>query len=163
TPVGRCAGPSNHGHCPLITKEARVNSHQVKETMTRLGITEDQFRTLGLVPLVEVAWADGRVHFTERLALLRFAKKKGWLVEGGEALVEGWLKERPPEAFFDDARAALVGLLKDRRGLGNAFPEDTPSAVLTGCREVASSSGGLFGLRDSMVPEEDKALQRISD
>lgn len=140
-----------------------MNIHQVKETMSRLGIAEEQVRTLGLAPLVEIAWADGRVDFAERSAIMRFAKRKGWLADGGDALVEAWLKQRPADAFFNDARASLCALVRDRRGLGNAFPEDTLGSVLCGCQEVATSSGGLFGLRDPIVPDEDKALQRVAD
>lgn len=140
-----------------------MDVHKAKETMARLGIGEEQFRTLGLAPLIEVAWADGRVDFSERSAVMRFGKRKGWLGDGGEALVEGWLKQRPDNGFFADTRAALVALLKDRRGLGNAFPEDTLSSVLSGCREVAASSGGLFGLRNPIGPEEDKILGDISE
>lgn len=140
-----------------------MNSHQVKETMTRLGLTEEQFRALGLAPLVEVAWSDGRVDFAERSAIKRFAKRKGWLVQGGDVILDGWLKDKPSDAFYDDARAALAALARDRRGLGTAFPEGTLGAVLCGCRDVASSSGGLLGLRDPIGPEEDRALQRIAD
>jgi cytochrome P450 len=139
-----------------------MSTHQVKDTMTRLGIGEEQFRALGLAPLVEVAWADGQVDFAKRSAVTRFAKRKGWLADGTDSLVEGWLKQRPSPAFFDDARAALAALVRDRRGLGNAFPEDTLSTVLCACRDVAAASGGLFGLRDPISKEEDEALQRIS-
>ncbi len=140
-----------------------MSAHQVKEILVRLGISEEQFRTLGLIPLVEVAWADSRVDFAERSAIMRFAKKKGWLSEGGDALIAGWLKSRPEQSFFDDARTALVSLVRDRRGLGKAFPETTLGSVLGACHEVAAASGGLFGLRDPVATEEDKLLQQIAD
>lgn len=140
-----------------------MNPHQVKEVMTRLGIGEEQFRALGLVPLIEVAWADGRVNFLERSAVSRFGKRKGWLAEGGQNLVETWLKKPPAGAFFDDAREALAALLKDRRGLGAAFPSHTAVAILCACRDVAAVSGGLFRLGSSIGPEQEEALQRVAD
>lgn len=140
-----------------------MDAHKVKELMGKLGIAEDQFRTLGLIPLVEVAWADGRVDFAERSAVMRFAKRKGWHSDGGDALVEGWLKKKPEASFFEQTRAALVALVKDRRGLGNAFPEDSLGSVLAACQEVAASSGGLFGLRNPIGPEEEKTLEAIAE
>lgn len=140
-----------------------MSAHEIREIMSRIGVAEAQFRALGLIPLVEVAWADGRIDLAERSAIRRFAKRKGWLPDSVATLLDGWLKKKPEEAFFDDGRAALAGLAKDRRGIGAAFPEDTQGAVLCACRDVAAASGGLFGLRDPVAPEEDKALQRIAD
>jgi cytochrome P450 len=83
-------------------------------------------------------------------------------VEGGDELLDTWLSERPAGEFFDRGRDALADLLADRRGLGGAFPPDTLHAVLEACHDVAAVSGGMFGLRDPITPEEDAALQRVA-
>src|SRR5262249_26230297 len=127
---GMSTAPAPAENLQRSARSSLMNSHQVKEVMTRVGISEDQFRRLGLFPLIEVAWAEGRVQCAERSTLMRFAKRKGWLPEGGDALVDSWLKQRPSDSVFDETRAALAALVRDRRGLGNAFPEDTLSAVL---------------------------------
>lgn len=140
-----------------------MSIQKVKETLSRLAIREDQFRTLGLTPLVEVAWAEGNIDSRKRAAIQKFAKQKGWLSDGGDALLEGWLKQRPKDEFFEDTRNALILLVQDRRGMGAAFSGDTLADVLSGCHDVAAASGGFFGFKDPITPEEDKVLARLSE
>jgi cytochrome P450 len=138
-----------------------VKTSEAKQVMERLGVEADQFRALGLMPLCEVAWADGHPQLAERFVIERFAKKKGWLAEGAEKLLADWLANRPDAADFADGRAALAAFVGDRRGLGISFPEDTLATVLAACRDVATVSGGLFGLRDAISAAESEVLERI--
>jgi hypothetical protein len=61
-----------------------------------LGIDARSWTALALVPLVEVAWADGRVEPKERDAILAMARQHG-VAPGspGDALLESLLAQRP--------------------------------------------------------------------
>jgi cytochrome P450 len=139
-----------------------MKAAEAKAVMEKLGLDAAQFRTLGLLPLVEVSWAEGQVQLAERFTIERFAKKKGWLADGGDKVLADWLATRPERELFDQGRAALVALVKDRRGLGASFPDDTLASVLAAARDVATASGGLFGLRDPISPAEGAVLERIA-
>jgi hypothetical protein len=45
--------------------------------LDELGVDRDNFRVLALLPLVYVAWADGKVQSAERSLIHRLAKLNG--------------------------------------------------------------------------------------
>jgi cytochrome P450 len=131
--------------------------------MERLSIGKEHFRAIGLLPLAYVAWADGSVQMTERSAILHFAKTKGWLDSGEEALLTEWLTTRPGAEDALDAARAVAALARDSRALASSVPLRTPSDILLACHEVCGASGGLFGLRNAISAEEAVALQKVAD
>lgn len=131
--------------------------------MEQLGIDRASFRSLGLLLLVDVAWADGKIQMGERLVINGFARDKGWLSGRVAALVDGWLRNRPSEDEIIAGATAFATLAGERRGLGTSIPEDTLSALMLACRDVAEASGGLFGLKSPICKEENEALQRAAE
>ena len=82
----------------LSASTTRRFSHQLEE----LGFSRDTIAILHLVPLVQVAWSDGRVTEAEQsrireLAALRAVK----LGTPGYATLEKLPDERPPDRAFD--------------------------------------------------------------
>jgi cytochrome P450 len=133
------------------------------EVMDRLGMAKESFLALGLLPLAHVAWSDGAVQMAERSVLLHFAKEKGWLSAGGEELLTQWLTSPPSRTDVLDAAKAIAGLAREERGLGASVPLRTPADILLIGQEIAAVSGGLFGLKPAISPEESAALQDIAD
>jgi len=71
------------------------------EELESLGFTPDTVSLLPLVPVIQVAWADGGVTSAEREALLDLARKRG--IEAGsraDTKLEEWLSHRPEEKVF---------------------------------------------------------------
>jgi len=71
------------------------------EALLALGITAENAAAFEALPLVEVAWADGRIDEEERWRLLEVATRLG--VEFGRpahALLESWLERRPAPQLF---------------------------------------------------------------
>ncbi|HEV2798908.1 MAG TPA: hypothetical protein VGW12_00325 [Pyrinomonadaceae bacterium] len=118
---------------------------------------------LALVPLVRVAWAEGRVTRRERQLITRAARRLG-VEEGGagDLLLAGWLKARPGEEFFDGAFAHLRSLLYDTTGDDG---EELTLALLRLCTLVAQVSGGnaSFAAGGSRIcGEEIKSVKRVA-
>ena len=69
----------------------------VLDKLVELGLKPNTIAALSLVPLIEVAWADGEIQDNERTAILQGAHGKG-LEEGtdGYELLQTWLKGKPP-------------------------------------------------------------------
>ncbi|MCX4241579.1 cytochrome P450 [Paraliomyxa miuraensis] len=131
--------------------------------MRELGIDKENFRTLGLLPLVFVAWADGTVQRAEGALIRRVARDKGWLVGKGESLLDRWLEEEPDTEYVRKGLGLLKVLTEARHGLGNAITAETLSNLLVLCKDVAESAGGLWGLTESVSPEEEQALAVIAE
>lgn len=134
----------------------------VSATMRELGIDKDNFRTLGLLPLVFVAWADGAVQRAEGALIRRVARDKGWLVGTGEELLDRWLEEPPDAAYVHKGLQLLEQLARERHGFGGAITVETLNNLLVLCKEVAEAAGGLWGLAESISAEEEQALAVIA-
>jgi hypothetical protein len=95
-----------------------------------------------LVPLVEVAWADGSITPRERDVITAAAARRRLVYGGAHTQLSLWLKERPPAEVFDASRRTL------RRVLQRLPPEARSNAsrhLVDECSMVASASGGLLG------------------
>lgn len=132
-------------------------------TMRELGIDKENFRTLGLLPLVFVAWADGTVQRAEGALIRRVARDKGWLTGNGERLLDGWLEQPPETDYVIKGLNLLRQLAAERPGFGGAITAETLGSLLVMCKDVAEAAGGLWGLTESISPEEEHALVTIAE
>ncbi|MBP6003228.1 MAG: hypothetical protein KA746_07325 [Pyrinomonadaceae bacterium] len=113
----------------ILTDQARLSAD---------GINDSEL--LRLIPLVHVAWADGRV--TKRERKMIFASLVDMQIPESEQnlrTLARWLDIRPEDEFF---QAALVGL---REHLASHPEEHSRSAkydILSRCATVAEMSGG---------------------
>jgi cytochrome P450 len=135
----------------------------ISATMRELGIDKENFRTLGLLPLVFVAWADGTVQRAEGALIRRVARDKGWLTGNGEQLLDGWLEQPPETEYVVKGLALLRQLAAERPGFGGAVTAETLGSLLVMCKDVAEAAGGLWGLTESISPEEEHALATIAE
>lgn len=130
--------------------------------LDELGVDKDNFRILGLLPLVYVAWADGKVQRAERSLIHRLAKMNGWLGDDGDALLSEWLEEPPSEQYVAQGLEVLRALSAQTRGLGIGVHEDSLRSLVAYCRDVAAAAGGMFGLHAPITDAEEAALTQIA-
>ena len=113
------------------------------EKLVDLGLDAASWVALSLVPLVEVAWADGSLEPQEREAILAAASEQG--IEPGSpsrALLESWLTTRPEPALFAAWGAYATGLaakLTDDRAR-------CAREIVERARKVAQAAGGMLGI-----------------
>jgi hypothetical protein len=114
---------------------------------------------LGLIPLAEVAWADGRISPGESTAVLKAAANMG-VPEGSQAyaLLEKWLISRPSPG--------AVGAWKEYvRALAKTWGRDRTKAVrraiLGRAASVAQSAGGILGLGNKVSAKEQAVLDEL--
>jgi hypothetical protein len=76
-----------------------------------LNIQVDVLATLSLIPLIEIAWADGKIDEKERQELAAAASRFGVLKgQVNRELFEHWLNRRPPEAMIESWIYYMQGL-----------------------------------------------------
>jgi hypothetical protein len=132
------------------------------QELQELGFTPETASLLPLVPLIEVAWAEGGVTPAERDLIVKLARSRG--IEetspAGRQLTE-WLGVRPDDAVFKNAGHLIAAMLDSapgevRQGL-------TVDDLVAYCEKIAGASGGIFGtgLR-SVTAEERGLLKRIA-
>ena len=130
---------------------------QLLEELQALGFTPETVALLPLVPVVQVAWAEGGVTVAERTLIITLARARG-IAEGGAAdrQLAGWLDERPSAQVFASA-ARLIGAML-------ATPQADLSAddLVKHCESIATASGGVFGL-NRVSAEERRILTSLAD
>src|SRR5262245_47050011 len=132
-----------------------VDDQEVLEALQDLGYTSETIPLLHIVPLVEVAWAEGGVADRERGMIFRIAEARG--VQPGSVaheMLAHWLENRPSERFFDNSLRAI-------RVIFDLRPEEQRLAgrrdLITYCSEIASAvSSGIF--RPGGINDEERAL-----
>ena len=84
-----------------LAKVLQVENPDLLRRVRDLGIDRSTGSALIVAPLVQVAWAEGKVTDKERETVLRLAASRG--IEKGspaEAQLLAWLDHRPSDAVF---------------------------------------------------------------
>ncbi len=129
------------------------------EALQALGFTPETIALLPLVPLVQVAWAEGGVSDDERALIVQVARARA-ITEGSAAdqQLAAWFSEPPrPEVFAGASR--LVGAMLG--GPATVVDGLTADELVEYCERIAAASGGFLGLR-RVGPEERALLTRIA-
>lgn len=143
-----------------LGERAGVADEEILKDLEGLGYTPETVALLHLVPLVQVAWAEGGVSDRERELIVEAARARG--IEPGtpadEQLAQ-WLTTRPSEQLFERNLRVIHAVLE-------TLPEDKREAdrndLLAYSTAIAEASGGVLGFR-SVSPEERALLARISN
>ena len=134
----------------------------IEAWLAELHIPREAYRLLTLLPLVHVAWADGRIQPAERKVIMGVAEQRGLLANGGRATLELWLSTPPSSDQLHKDLRCLNTLSRARGGLADEFDEDTLQLLLAQCQDVADAAGGLLGLVPARREAELAALKEIA-
>jgi tellurite resistance protein len=136
-----------------------ADDHLVAELQAS-GYDRETVKVLHLVPLLQVAWADGEISKAEKRHILEAARLHG--VEPDSRAYRrlvSWLEHRPGDAFFRKSlravRAVLHALEPEQR-------QARRRGLLTLCTRVASASGRFFGLGSGISAVERALLAEIA-
>lgn len=136
-----------------------VADQEVLEALQELGYNAATVRLLYLVPLVQVAWAEGGVSDDERSMILEIAAARGITPDTAayEQLTQ-WLDKEPSAEFFENTLRAVRVMIE-------ALPEhhraNSRQSLVEFCTHVAEVSGGFLGLR-KISDEERTMIARIA-
>ncbi|HWP66583.1 MAG TPA: TerB family tellurite resistance protein [Candidatus Limnocylindria bacterium] len=136
-----------------------IQDEAVLDTLVKLHVNRDTLAAFALYPLVEVAWADGKVDESERKAFLEAAAAQGIEPDHpGHQTLREFLKERPRE----DARKAWYAWAEQLKSkLSLTERRKLREALVARARQVAEASGGILGLGRRISANEQKVLDAI--
>jgi tellurite resistance protein len=135
---------------------ANTDNLELAAKIRSLGFGGDAARVFDLLPLVHVAWADGKIQKGERGAILRILERRG-IQPGTDAFrtMESLLEERPSDDYMNES----LRVLRELTG-GASHRAD---AIVDLCVKVASSSGGFLGIGGKIGDEERALIMEITD
>ena len=134
----------------------------LRQNLQRLNLTDRTYRALLLLPLIEVAWADGRIQAREAAAIEEIAKKHDFFGSEARDLLQRWLSAPPTREERELGMRTLVELARRREGAGASFQAETLKQLVELSCDVASIAGGFFGLSNPISAEERACLDEIA-
>jgi uncharacterized tellurite resistance protein B-like protein len=136
-----------------------VQDPRVLDALMALNVDKGTFAAFALLPLLEVAWADGTVDDKERAALLAAAADQG-ITPGSVAhtMLQEVLIRAPREDALK-AWYAWVGTMS--RKLSAAERREVRESLVKRARAIAGASGGFLGLGDKISPKEQRVIDAI--
>ncbi len=127
---------------------------EILDELQRLGFTPDTVVLLPLVPVVQMAWAEGGVTEAERALIVRLARSRG--IEEGSAAdreLSAWMTNRPDDAVFAHAGRLIRAMLASGSDkVANLSVDD----LVQYCEQIAAASGGILGI--GRISAEERAL-----
>jgi tellurite resistance protein len=137
--------------------QSGISDPALLREIEQLGFTPDTVGLLPLVPILQVAWAEGGVSPEERRLIVEVARTRG-IVEGSSAdrQLSDWMAQKPPQEVF--ARATrLIGAMLSAHSADSAFTADD---LVKYAESIAAASGGIFGM-NKISKEERAAIAQI--
>ncbi|MEM7244139.1 MAG: hypothetical protein AAF533_02280 [Acidobacteriota bacterium] len=139
-----------------LAEASGIEDAAVLDRLESLGVAADTVAAMSLVPLVEVAWADGKLDGNERDAILKAADSSGL---GGDApargMLEAWLDTQPGGELRSAWKDYVTSLAESMEPAERNALRD---AVLGKARSVAEAAGGFLGLGNKVSDEEQAVL-----
>ena len=141
--------------------EAKTGLHdpELLKDLQELGFTADTVSLLPLMPLLQVAWAEGGVSPQERRLIVDLARRRG-ITDGSpaDAQLSEWLTRSPDTSVFRRAERLIAAVL----AAGSSAAGDlTADDLVKYCENIAAASGGILGI-GKISAEERTAISDIA-
>jgi uncharacterized tellurite resistance protein B-like protein len=142
-----------------ISEATRVTDEQLLDELVGLNLSGELMAAFQLLPVIEVAWADGVVDEREAEAVFSAADRHG-IHPGSKAysLLETRLREGPSK---DGRRIWFHYAETLRKTLSPQELEQFRKELIEDCWHVAQASGGLLNLVFTVSADEKRVIETI--
>ena len=142
-----------------LAKVSGIRNDAILKKLVELNIRPETLVSLSLVPLVEIAWADGHVDTREKNAILKaVSQSKKACGSMDHELLERWLKQRPPSQLLEAWMHYMQGLCEQLSREEVAALKD---AFIKEARTIADASGGFLRLGGNISKSEGDLLKKL--
>ena len=137
-----------------------ISHDSVLDALVKIDVTPESLAAMSLIPLVQVAWADGEIQDGERDAILKAAAESGMTTDSaGYQLLQSWLETQPEsslaQTWVNYAQALSAMLDVDSR-------KAMETQILERARNVALAAGGFLGLGSKISQAEKNVLAELA-
>ncbi|MCC6427548.1 MAG: hypothetical protein IT435_12090 [Phycisphaerales bacterium] len=142
-----------------LRKTAGIQSEEVLDRLIKLSVRGEMLGAFKLFPLVEIAWADGKVEKDEAEAVVAAAIKQGMPAQGEAiARLRQWLSDGPTQ----DGKAAWRMFARElRQSLSKAELDTFRGDLMAYAKKVAEATGGVFGFLSRVSASEQRVLDDV--
>lgn len=141
-----------------------LSDESVLNALIAAGASSESVAAISLVPLVLVAWADGKLEAEERLPIMKAAEDQG-MVSGTPAasLLEHWLTNKPKAQLASTWKQYIAAVSAQLSDEAHAALRDD---IIQRAKAVANATGGVLGFgkisadEKRVIAELEQALTR---
>jgi uncharacterized tellurite resistance protein B-like protein len=133
---------------------------RMRASLRHLGINDANYKVLKLLPLVYVAWADGKIEPAQEERLLNLAHNHFKIGAQGEALLKRWIRERPTKEYIQEGLHDI--LLLAHAPDDWAFDVDELQGLLAHAEAIARTTAEAMDAPTAVDAEEEQALKSIA-
>jgi hypothetical protein len=152
------AAAAKQAHSDLSRTSGLTDPALVQDLLD-LGFTPDTISLLPLIPVLEIAWAEGGITAAERDLIVRLARSRGITdSSAADRQLTEWMANRPDARVFERAGRLIAATLAST---GQETARLTVDDLVQYCEKIAAASGGILGL-GKISPEERALLSRIT-
>ena len=136
-----------------------VSDEETLDRLVELNLDGELMAAFNLLPLVEVAWADGKADDREIRAALSAAEQRG-IGRGSKAyeLLETRLREGPTR---DGRKIWFYYADALRKTLSSSQLEQFRKDLIADCWRVAQTSGGLLDVAFTVTANEKRVIDAV--
>ena len=142
-----------------MERKSSAERAELERTLAELGLQPSSYRALMLLPLVYVAWADGKMDSVESGHILEFARRRLHLTRDTASVVDNWLREPPSRSYVERGLTGLLGIALSEEML-EVDVSELPD-LLIHAEAIAAATGEALNDPTSVTPEEEEALAEI--
>jgi hypothetical protein len=132
----------------------------MRKALEHLGIPPDDFRVLKLLPLIYVAWADGKIEPEQAQRIHDFAMKNYELSAAGIAVLNRWLTHRPTHEYIASGLHDIYRLALAEDDIEVDFSE--LPGLLSYAEAVGRSTARALDRPEGISPATDAALDEVA-
>ena len=146
-----------------LSEKTGLSDPALLKDLEELGFTPDTVSVLPLVPIVQMAWAEGGITSAERQLLVTLARQRE-IAAGSPAdtLLSDWMARKPSDDVFARATRLIRAMLDAGGPDTDAAHHWSADDVINYSESIAAASGGIFGL-GRISADEREVLTNIAE
>ncbi|MCG6948864.1 MAG: hypothetical protein LJE93_08130 [Acidobacteria bacterium] len=135
-----------------------IDDDEIVNALVDLEVEPETLVAFSLVPLVEVAWADGEIQQGEREAIIKAAVERGVDETSPTCnLLRNWLQTKPSPELLEVWKSYVEAL---KPSLGDRAKAHLRDGTLDRAREIADAAGGFLGVA-TISAAEKKMIEEL--
>ena len=138
-----------------------IHDPKVLDKLIALDVSPEVLASIAVVPLIEIAWADGHVDAQEHKAVLAAVAENG-MGKGSVDydLFDNWLNHRPPAGLLDAWVHYIEGLCAT---MSVQECQALKTELIGRARNVAEAAGGILGIMFKISSQERAVLKKMEN
>ena len=137
-----------------------MDRDRMKRSLEHLGIPLGDYRVLKLLPLIYVAWADGKMDQVKKERIHTFAAEEYDLSAAGVAVLERWLTKRPAHEYIAEGLHDIFLLATAEDDMEVDFSE--LPGLLSYAERIADNTGAALNPDREASAKTERALEEVA-